>query len=226
LQWNQPDPWIGCERPAREAVEPMQASRAGSSTMRVKNHWFRNERPKAVADIAGAVAFIVWRGAQQVLRNMRRADFDIETGPKYFDFLSEWLIFLVQCADRTAFERLGEARIEFTTVLANRVGEIFADNRNDLLGDASAAEIKDRFIDLLNLRLSDYADFERIDYGCLRYLAGQLAHVVGPRDTVWVHDQVMEIEAPQALEWVERGIGGLLDESPRRGSRSECVSGE
>jgi hypothetical protein len=194
--------------------------------MRIKNHWFRSERPKTVPEIAGAVAFIVWRVAQQVLRNMRRADFDIETGPKYFDFLSEWLIFLVQSADRIAFRRLGEERLEFTTVLANRVGEILGDNRNDLLADASAVEVKDRFIDLLNLRMSDYADFDLIDYGCLRYLAGQLAHVVGPRDTVWVHDQVMEIEAPGAVELVERGISGLLGDSPRRASRPQRVSGE
>jgi len=194
--------------------------------MRIQNHWFKSERPKAVGEIAGAVAFIVWRVAQQVLRNMRRADFEINVGPQYFDFLSEWLIFLVQAADRTAFERLGAARVEFTTVLANRVGEILADNRSDLLGDAEAAQIKEQFIDLLNLRLTDYADFDRIDYGCLRFLAGQLARVVGPRDTVWVHDQVMEIEAPQAIELVERGMTGLLDETPRKRARQERVSGE
>jgi hypothetical protein len=204
----------------------MQISRTGSSPMRISNHWFRSERPKTVTEIAAAVAFIVWRVSQQVLRNMRRADFDIQAGPKYFDFLSEWLIFLVQSADRTAFERLAKERVEFTTALANRVGEILADNRSDLLGDAGAAELKDRFIDLLNLRMADYADFDRIDYGCLRYLAGQLSHVVGPRDTVWVHDQVMEIEAPQAVALLGRGIEGLLDQSPRRASRSARVSGE
>jgi hypothetical protein len=204
----------------------MQIGQTGTASMRIRNHWFSNERPKAVADIAGAVAFIVWRVAQQVLRNMRRADFEIDAGPKYFDFLAEWLIFLIQGADRTAFERLGEARVDFTTVLANRVGEILADNRSDLLGDASTAQVKEQFIDLLNLRLSDYADFDRIDYGCLRFLAGLLAQVVGPRDIVWVHDQVMEIEAPQAIELVERGISGLLDEAPRRESRQERVSGE
>jgi len=204
----------------------MQMSQAGTAAMRIRNHWFRSERPKAVPEIAGAVAFMVWRVAHQVLRNMRRADFEIDAGAKYFDFLSEWLIFLVQGADRIAFARLGEARVEFTTVLANRVGEILADNRSDLLGDAGAAEIKERFIDLLNLRLTDYADFERVDYGCLRFLAGQLAHVVGPRDTVWVHDQVMEIEAPQAIELVEGGVTGLLDDAPLPASRTQRVSGE
>lgn len=194
--------------------------------MRIKSHWFRSERPKAVPEIAGAVAFIVWRIGQQVLRNLRQADFEIEAGPKYFDFLSEWIIFLVHVADRAAAERMGASRIEFTTVLANRVGEILADNRADLLGDGSQAGIKDRFIDLLNLRLADYSDFDRIDYDCLRYLAGQLAHVVGPRDTVWIHDQVMEIEGPQAAELVGRGFKGLIGEAPRRAERPARMNGE
>ena len=194
--------------------------------MRIKNHWFRSERPKTPNEIAGAVAFIVWRVAQQVLRNMRRADFEINAGPQYFDFLAEWLIFLVHCADRTALEHLGQARDAFTTVLANRVGEILADNRNDLLADGDRTQVKERFIDLLNLRLTDYADFERVDYGCLRFLAGLLAQVVGPRDTVWVHDQVMEIEAPQAIELVQRGVKGLLDNAPRTPSLRQPMSGE
>jgi len=195
-------------------------------SVRIKSQWFRTERPKAVAEIAGAVAFIVWRVAQQVLRNMRQADFEIEPGPRYFDFLSEWLIFLVHSADRMAYQRLGESRTEFTTVLAHRVGEILADNRADLLADGGRADMKDSFIDLLNLRLADYADFERIDYGCLRYLAGQLARVGGPRDTIWVHDQVMEIEAPQAVELVERGFKGLMDDTPRSARQSARMSGE
>ncbi len=194
--------------------------------MRIKSQWFRSERPRAVSEIAGATAFIVWRVAQQALRNMRQADFEIETGPKYFDFLSEWLIFLVHSADRAAFARLGEARTEFTTALGNRVGDILAENRSELLGDESRERIKDWFIDLLNLRLADYADFERIDYGCLRYLAAQLAQVVGPRDTVWVHDQVMEIEAPQAVERVANGFKGLMGDAPRRAERAAGMSGE
>ena len=194
-------------------------------SVRIRSQWFRTERPKAVAEIAGAVAFIVWRVSQQVLRNMRQADFELEPGPKYFEFLSEWLIFLVHSADRAAHPRLGESRLEFTTVLSNRVGEILADNRSDLLGDDTRDDVKDRFIDLLNLRLSDYSDFERIDYGCLRYLAGQLAHVGGPRDTVWVHDQVMEIEAPQAVELIERGFKGLMGDTPRSRQRPAGMGG-
>ena len=194
--------------------------------MRVRSHWFKTERPKSPREVAGVLAFIAWRIAQQVLKNMRRADFEIEPGPKYFDFIAEWLIFLVHVADRMAWDRFGaEIRIEFTTALANRVGEIYGDNRDELLEGGSgepAGTGKSCFIDLLNLRLADYGDFEfrdGVDYGCLRYLAEHLVFVVGPRDTVWVHEQVMEIEAPQAVETLCKAMGDLLDDRPRPTAR-------
>jgi len=194
------------------------------ATMRIRNQWFRGEKAKSVSEIAGAVAFIVSRIAQQVLRDMRRADFEIDAGPAYFDFLAEWLVFLIQTADRLAFERLGEGREEFTTVLSHRVGETLADNRADLLGDASPAQIKDRFIDLVNERLADYAGFDQVGYDCFRYLADRLVCVVGVNDRNWVHSQVMEYDAPRAVETAERGFRGLMGDLPRR-SRAQAPMG-
>ncbi len=201
--------------------------------MRVKSQWFKNERAKTTREIGGAAAFIAWRVAQNSLRNMRKADFEIEPGEQYFDFLAEWLIFIVQIADRIAYEKLSpEAREEFTAVMANRVGDILADNRNELLGPADADEqtesYKGRFIDLLNLRSFDYADFDysesRVDYGFLRYLAERLSQVVGERDAIWVRDQVMEIEAPDVVESIRKGMRGLLGEAPRRtGERAHAT---
>ena len=197
--------------------------------MRVKSRWFNSERPKTLGEIAGAGAFIVWRIAQQALVNMRRADFEIHPGPKYFDFLSEWLVFLIQIADRIVYERIGaQRRFEFTSALANRVGEILADNRDDLLGAAPGAHrgdsSKTAFIDLLNLRSIDYADFRfdgtTTDFGFRRYLADQLTHAVGERDSVWVHDQVMEIEVLQAVDLVRKAMANLFDDAPAPGGRS------
>ncbi|HRP97619.1 MAG TPA: hypothetical protein PL143_15360 [Rhodocyclaceae bacterium] len=197
--------------------------------MRIKSQWFRNERPKTPREIAGAAAFIAWRIAQHALGNMRKADFEISPGPRYFDFLAEWLIFIVQLADRIAFEKMpAAAREEFTAVMANRVGDILADNRSELLGTADAADGGDRhkrrFIDLLNLRSFDYADYDyteaRIDYGFLRCLADHLAVLVAEDEAVWVRDQVMEIEAPEAVESIRKGMRGLLGEAPQRGSRA------
>lgn len=201
--------------------------------MRIKSQWFRSERARSTAEIASASAFIAWRLTQHVLRNMRRADFTIDPGAQYFDFLAEWLIFLIQITDRIAYQSLGpERREEFIVAMANRVGEILADNRDDLLGvpDDDSETHKGRFIDLLNLRSAEYADFDfgddSIDYGFLRYLADRLGHVVGPRDALWVRDQVMEIEAPDAVALIRKGMRGLLDQTPRPASRRMAMNGD
>lgn len=204
--------------------------------IRLKSRWFKAERPRGVREIAGASAFIIWRIAFNVLNSMRRADFQIDPGPKYFDFLAEWLVFLVQVADRMAYERLApEQRFEFVSVLANRLADILIDNRDDLLGlpsDSTSrpARGKDDFIDLLNLRSLDYADFRceagQIDYGFRRYLADRLCYVVGEYDTVWVHDQVMEIEAPRAVELLQKGLRELLGDAPESPRRRAAVSGD
>lgn len=205
--------------------------------MRIKNRWFKSELPRGPRDIAGGAAFIAWRVAQQALKNMRLADFEIPAGPLYFAFLAEWLIFLTQIADRLAYPRMSaEDRAEFTGAVANRVGEILEENREMLLGDADmeVGSFKGRFISLLNQRGDDYAahDYKDAgaesgpDYGFLRLLAVELVQVVGEADRVWVHDQVMEIEAPEAASTLRRGILGLLGEEPRPVRRGAGVSGD
>lgn len=215
--------------------------------MRIKNQWFREERPRSPQELAGGAAFIGWRIAHQVLRNMRRADFEIDPGPQYFDFLAEWLVFLVQLADRMAYARMTEQdRIDFTSTLAHRLGDHLTENWQDLLGELgspartadtiSGAEfipagpdgfdVKGRFIDRLNLRSQDYADFDveedgPLDMGMRRFLAECVVHVLGERDRVWVHDQVMEIESLESAELMRRGLRGLLGELPRRQRRAE-----
>ncbi|HMV52705.1 MAG TPA: hypothetical protein PLX20_02560 [Rhodocyclaceae bacterium] len=203
--------------------------------MRIKSHWFREEKPKSTREIAGASAFIAWRIAQNVLKNMRRADFEIEPGEQYFAFLAEWLIFLVQIGDRIAYSHLGpQLRVDFTSSMANRLGEILADNHNDLLGGPvpgdGVTRFKSAFIDRLNLRSADYADFDfsdtSIEYGFLRYLADHLTHVLRERDKVWVHDQVMELEAPEAVALMRKGMRGLLGEEPNPARARTGTSGE
>lgn len=202
--------------------------------MRIKNQWFRDNQPRSPKDIAGGAAFIAFRIAQNVLKNMRKADFDIDPGPQYFSFLAEWLIFLTLIADRLAFDRFDEeGRIEFTTAMANRVGEILEDNREDLLGREGGAEVgsfKGRFIGLLNLRAEEYASHEYTDggpdYGFLRHLAWSVVELLPEKDKTWVHDQVMAIEAPDAAETLKKGVLGLLGELPKPARRGRGTSGD
>lgn len=187
--------------------------------MRVKSRWFRSEEPKPPRQVASAVAFIVWRVAQNALKRMRNAQFDIDPGPQYFTFLAEFLVFLVAIADRIVHARLTpEAREEFTTALAYRVGDIFGENEAELLG-ADAPGSRRRFIALLNERCADYASFgygvEGPDFGFLRYLANRVNDIMPPKDQAWAVAQVMESEAPEAAAIVEKALRDLLAVGPR-----------
>ena len=197
--------------------------------MRIKSHWFRSEKPKSAQEIAGAAAFIAWRIAQNSLKTMRAARFDLPPGRRYFAFVAEFLVFLTLGADRLAHRRGDEAwRVSFTTAMANRVGEILAENESDLLGADAAADVKRRFIDLVNECAKACAGFDwnddGPDYAFLRFLGQRIAEVMTEQDRTWAISQVIEVEAPEAAATLQRGMASLLDPSPRR-DRSARATG-
>lgn len=198
--------------------------------MRVKSQWFKPGAPKGATEIAGAAAFIVFRIAQQALKGMRNARFELPAGERYFAFLAEFLVFLTLAADRIAHRR-GDAawRTEFTTVLANRVGAILAENESELLGAEEAAAIKRRFVALVNLRSSDYAECgfgdAGPDYAFLRCLGHRVAEVMEPGERTWAVPQVIDREAPEAAATLIRAMAGLTDTAPRL-RRAAATHGE
>jgi len=195
--------------------------------MRVKSQWFKGGKARTPKEIAGAASFNIWRIADNALKSMRKAGFDIAVGPQYFFFLSEFLAFLVMVADRIAFRRMnGEERMAFTGELANRVGETLADNWSELLGGA-AAEYKAGFIELINRRADEYAEYDYEEAGSnfsfLRHLGYVLQEIMDERDHFWVTDQVMAIEAPEAVETLEKAMRGFFGDAPQR-QRSKAAA--
>lgn len=198
--------------------------------MRVKSRWFQSGRKKSPQEVAGAAAFIIWRIGENALRNVRRAGFDIAASPQYFAFLSEFLIFLVQLADRIAYRHLiEEDRTAFTTTLAHRVGDNLAENQANLIGGEMQAH-KAEFISRLNRRADDYAAFEyqkgAENFSFVRCLGLLMQDVVDEHDRTWVTDQIMAVEAPEAISTLERGMSGLLELEPRRASARGEGGGE
>lgn len=199
--------------------------------MRIKSQWFREGAEKGAAEIASAAAFIVWRVAKNALENMRRAGYGLPPGPPYFAFLAEFLAFLVAAADRIAYLKRDAAwRVEFTTATANRVGETLAGNEADLLG-IDAGEGKRRFIALVNERAADYADYGWSDagpeYGFIRGFGHFISDTLPEADDrSWAISQVIEVEAPEGIEMLQKAMAGLLGEAPRRPRRAAGAQGE
>jgi hypothetical protein len=174
--------------------------------IRIKSQWFRGAAAKTPQQTASAMAFIAWRVAQNMLKQMRSAHFDIEIGAQYFAFTREVLVFLTQVLDRMAYERMGpEGRAEFITALVKRVAEILQDNEDGLLGVPAAGQPSyyDQFIDLFNALADHYADFgfdaDGPDFAFVRYFGHRIESLMPQKDQRWVVDQIMASEVPDAV---------------------------
>lgn len=198
--------------------------------MRIKSHWFREGRERTAQEIADALSFVAWRIADNALRNTRNADFEIAVGPQYFGFLGEFLHFLIMVADRIAYRQLSaEERLSFTSTLANRLAETYAENESRLLG-GTLAESKQRFIAQVNLRAGEYAEFgydeHGPDYTFMRYLAFCLSGLMDEQDSPWIIDQILSVEAPSAVKMMEKTLRDLFETEPRQPRRHASSSGD
>ncbi|MFA6121642.1 MAG: hypothetical protein WCT35_05405 [Sideroxydans sp.] len=198
--------------------------------MRIKSSWFKAGREHSPDELAGALSFVIYRIADNALKNTRKAKFEIAVGPQYFAFLTEFLLYQIQVADRIAHRRLSaEDRLAFTSTLANRVAETHAENESRLL-EKEAAECKQRFIDRLNQRFEEYAEFgygeNGPDFSFMRYLAFCMEQVMDDKDSWWIIDQMMSIEAPEAVDMLEKTFRNLLETEPKPARRRASVSGE
>lgn len=198
--------------------------------MRIKSQWFKSDREKTPQEVAGAMAFTIWRIADNALKNTRSANFEIAIGPQYFSFITEFLVFLVQVADRIAYRQLpAEARFAFTSTLANRVAETLAENQSRLMND-SVTNHKQLFIDKLNQRAGEYADFnygaDGPEFAFTRYLAFCMRDVMDEKDVEWVIDQMMSIEAPGAVDMVEKTMKNLFAKEAPQTRIRKTVSGD
>lgn len=176
---------------------------------------FHDKRERTSAELASVVATLAWKLAVDSIRNMRQAEFDIDVGRPYFEFVSEYLVFLATAADRIAHRELdAEERVAFTVALATRMAEIVEDNRDMLLGAAAPDECRRDFLARFNRRGTDYAEFEYgadgPDFGFCRYFGSCLRDALPAKDHHWVIDQAMDIEAPAAIKGLEKTLAGLF----------------
>ena len=183
--------------------------------IRVKAQWFKQDKARPPEEMAAAMAFIIWRAGINTVKQMREADFDIDPGPSYFAFMREVLIFMAMVADRMAYDQLdAESRARFTTETAHRIAIILEENEVRLIGPEREKFATQQFIDLYNERASDYATFsfpdDNPDFAFMRYLGACITALVPPKDQTWAMDQIVAIEAPDAVESIRKGMRGLF----------------
>lgn len=201
--------------------------------IRIRSRFHREGRERTLPELASVIAMLGWKLSQEAIRRMREAQFDIDLGRQYFDFVCEYLAFLLHAADRIAYRGLTpERRTEFTTALALRLADVVEDNRDMLVAESVPGHCRSHFIALANQRGAEYADFgydekEGPDFGFRRFFGSRLFDIVPEKDHAWVIDQIMEVEAPEAVKALERTLSGLFapaDEARR--PRRETQVGE
>jgi len=185
------------------------------AAVRIRSH-FHKEGQRSAAALASVVATLAWKLSIESIKRMRAAKYDIDVGRPYFDFVCEFMAFMAMAADRIAYAKLdAERRAEFTAALGKRMAEIVEDNKHMLFGEAQPGQCQQYFVDLFNRRSTDYAEFDYgpdgPDFGFKRCFAACLRDGLPEKDRVWVIDQVMEIEVPDAVTALDKTLAGLFD---------------
>ncbi len=178
--------------------------------MQIKSRWNKRAQEQSIEDIAGALGFISWKIATNGVLELENKGYQTDSNAHRLQIIGEFLAFLLQVADRLAYEQLDEEeRQRFIIALALHIADTFADNQRDVLGEG---EHRKAFIDLLNQRAEDYAELGFRDgeagFDFRRYFGEQVAAVMTEKH--FVSQQVMDIEGPEAIKTLKKGMQDLF----------------
>ena len=188
--------------------------------IRVKTVWFKKDGERTADEIASAVATTTWRVADKAVDNLGRENYDIITPERGFKLIAEFLAFLVHYCDRMAYATLpSERRMAVLQAVSHRLGEVMEQNVHSMVGKNDGRDYKKEFIDFLNRRFAEYAEFEfpdddKASFPALRFLGLQIRDEMDDKDKTWVMDQVMDIEMPEMMGTVRKSFKGLLSDAP------------
>lgn len=188
--------------------------------IRVKTVWFKKDGERSAEEIASAVATTTWRVADKAVDNLGRENYDIITPERGFKLIAEFLAFLVHYCDRMAYATLTpERRIAVLQAVSLRLAEVMEQNIHSMVGKDDGRDYKKEFIDFLNRRFAEYAEFEfpddeKASFPALRFLGLQIRDEMDEKDKTWVMDQIMDIEMPEMMGTVRKSFKGLLSDAP------------
>jgi hypothetical protein len=199
--------------------------------LRLRNS-FHSGRPRGMAEHASVIAMLAWKLAQEAITRMRQADYDIEVGRGWFDFVCEYLTFLALSADRIAHDDLEpEQRAEFTVALVKRLAEMVEEAREALLPDLlpgrpGGISLNSTTGAATTMPISASTP-SGPDFGFRRCFAACVKETLPEKDSLWAVDQVMEIESPESIRMLQKTLAGLFHPESVKSRRSrDGVTGE
>jgi hypothetical protein len=182
--------------------------------VRVKSKWNRKDKTHSVEEIGAALAFIAFRIAQNGVLTLENNDYQTDTQAQRLQIIAEFLYFTIHLIDRMTIDRFNdEDRLRFMTELASKSAKNIEDNTRDILGKG---DYRQGFIDTLNQRMSDYAEFlyDKDDGGpsfpMRRFFGDLVTQQMGEKNKRWVTDQIIDIEVPEILTTLNRSLPNLF----------------
>jgi hypothetical protein len=182
--------------------------------LRIKSHWQDEERERSLPEIASALAYIAWRIAMDKAINLHCERFVYQSDAQRLAVIQEYLVFLIQIADRLAHGDLDdENRRTLITAFAKQLFAHVQDNSQDLLGPG---DYGGPFIALLNERSGEYAEYQLADdgpsYALLRHLGHEIQTLMGDgEENRWVIDQVMDKDGWDAYKTFAKAYRNLFE---------------
>lgn len=182
--------------------------------LRIKSRW-HGEDERSVSEIAGALAFISWRLAQEHAINLHGESFVYRDDRQRIDVISEYIIFQLQVIDRMAHEIIGledDKRRELIIPLATKLADQIQDNSEDLLGPG---DYKKAFYEKLNERGVEYSKYNYTEdgpsYPFMRHLGYEIQQIMGSEgENRWVIDQVMDRDGLEVDRHLRKAVIDLF----------------
>lgn len=184
--------------------------------IRIKTTWFRKDAGRAEDETASVLALTFWKLASKAVDDISKADYDIVNPGRGFGIIAEMGAFILHITDRMLSDRVDEERRTALIGAAGvKLGEFMATNIHDLLNDdTDKRDYQGEFLDFLNRRTEDYETFDfppdEPNYAIKRYLANVMRERMEAHDQTWIIDQVIEFQAPEAIENVAKLINGFF----------------
>jgi len=184
--------------------------------LRIKSHWHDDDNERSITEIAGAIAYIIWRIAKDKAINLHGEDFIYDNDRQRMDVIIEYVIFMLNITDRLARIRMDmddNGRTELIYATTKKLAAHVHGNSLDLFGEGDHIG---PFVSLLNARGEEFSELNYTEEGpsfpFLRHFGFCIQQVMGKEgENRWVIDQVMDKDGPDVVKQFSRALDNLFE---------------
>ena len=178
----------------------------------IKTRWRNKKAPRTPDELASVIGANIWKISIEIFKHLEKDGFRFGADRQVTAIITEFIAFLIQLTDRAVHGRSSDAeRATLINAVAGHLARTMENNQLDLLGPG---DYRAPFIQTLNDRFEDYAQFDYVDrdpgYACVRYFGSKVSEAMANSDNKWVLEHMMEIEAPEMVRCIKKLVDEIL----------------